>query len=137
MGKSTMGWFYGFKLHLSINQKGEIMNLSISKGNKTDVSMVDVLVKNLVGKLYGDKGYISAALFERLLSKGLQLVTGIKKTMKNKLMEMQDKIMLRKRSLIETVFDYLKNKFNLQHTRHRSPINFLVHILVAAEKSIY
>ena len=129
MGKSTMGWFYGFKLHLSINQKGEIMNLSITKGNATDVSMVETLVKSLVGKVYGDKGYISAKLFERLFSRGLQLVTGIKKTMKNKLMDMHDKVMLRKRSLIETVFDYLKNKFNLQHTRHRSPINFLIHIL--------
>ena len=111
------------------NQKGEIMNLSITKGNATDVSMVETLVKSLVGKVYGDKGYISAKLFERLFSKGLQLITGIKKTMKNRLMDMHDKIMLRKRSLIETVFDYLKNKFNLQHTRHRSPVNFLIHIL--------
>ncbi len=129
IGKSTMGWFYGFKLHLVINQKDEIMNLSITKGNATDVSMVETLVKHLIGKVYGDKGYISAKLFERLFGKGLHLITGIKKTMKNKLMDMNDKIMLRKRSLIETVFDYLKNKFNLQHTRHRSPINFLIHIL--------
>ncbi len=129
MGKSTMGWFYGFKLHLAINQKGEIMNLAITKGNTTDVSMVETLVKSLVGKVYGDKGYISAKLFERLFSRGLQLITGIKKTMKNKLMDLHDKIMLRKRSLIETVFDYLKNKFNLQHTRYRSPVNFLIHIL--------
>ena len=129
MGKSTMGWFYGFKLHLAINQKGEIMNLSITKGNVTDVSMVETLVKNLLGKVYGDKGYISTKLFERLIGRGLKLVTGIKKTMKNKLMEVHDKVMLRKRSLVETVFDYLKNKFNLQHTRHRSQINFLIHIL--------
>lgn len=129
MGKSTMGWLYGFKLHLVINQKGEIMNLSITKGNATDVSMVETLVQHLIGKVYGDKGYISAKLFERLFSRGLHLITGIRKTMKNKLMDMHDKIMLRKRSLIETVFDYLKNKFNLQHTRHRSPINFLIHIL--------
>ena len=105
------------------------MNLSITKGNQTDVSMVETLVKNLIGKVYGDKGYISAKLFERLFSRGLHLITGIKKTMKNKLMDINDKIMLRKRSLIETVFDYLKNKFNLQHTRHRSPVNFLIHIL--------
>lgn len=128
LGKSTMGWFYGFKLHLAINQKGEIMNLSITKGNTSDVSMVETLMKNLVGKLYGDKGYISDKLAARLINKGLQLVTGIKKNMKNKLMEISDKIMLRKRSLIETIFDYLKNKFNLNHTRHRSPINFMIHL---------
>ncbi len=124
-----MGWFYGFKLHLLINQEGEVMNISITKGNVTDINMLETLIKALVGKVYGDKGYISSKVFERLLSRGMQLITGIKKTMKNKLMELHDKIMLRKRSLIETVFDYLKNKFNLEHTRHRSPINFLIHIL--------
>lgn len=129
IGKSTMGWFYGFKLHLLINQKGEVMNISITKGNVTDINMLETLIKALVGKVYGDKGYISTKVFERLLSRGMQLITGIKKTMKNKLMELHDKVMLRKRSLIETVFDYLKNKFNLEHTRHRSPINFLIHIL--------
>jgi len=128
MGKSTMGWFYGFKLHLAINEKGEIMNLSITKGNTNDVNMVETLMKNLIGKVYGDKGYISVKLAERLANRGMKLITGIKKNMKNKLMELSDKVMLRKRSLIETVFDYLKNKFNLTHTRHRSPINFMIHL---------
>lgn len=129
IGKSTMGWFYGFKLHLLINPRGEVMNIAITKGNVTDINMLETLVKALMEKVYGDKGYISSKVFERLLNKGMQLVTGIKKTMKNKLMDLQDKVMLRKRSLIETVFDYLKNKFNLEHSRHRSPINFLIHIL--------
>jgi len=105
------------------------MNIMITKGNKSDVNVVDKLVAGLVGKLFGDKGYISEKLFERLFNRGLQLITSIKKTMKNKLMPIYDKIMLRKRSLIETVFDYLKNKFNLEHTRHRSPLNFIIHIL--------
>ena len=129
IGKTTKGWFFGFKLHVIINEKGEIMNITITRGNKNDVSVVDKLVAGLAGKLFGDKGYISEKLVDRLLKKGLHLVTSIKKTMKNKIMTTYDKIMLRKRSLIETVFDYLKNKFNLEHSRHRSPINFLVHIL--------
>jgi hypothetical protein len=127
-GKSTMGWFFGFKLHLAINERGEIMNLEITKANQTDVGMLETLVKNLCGKVFGDKGYISDKLFKRLLEQGLKLITGIKKNMKNQLMEMDDKLMLRKRSLVETVFDILKNKFNLVHTRHRSPINFAMHL---------
>lgn len=129
IGKSTKGWFFGVKLHLIINTKGEIMNMMLTKGDKSDVSAVEQLAKCLMGKLYGDKGYISSLLFNRLFSKGLQLITSIKKNMKKKLMSVYDKVMLRKRSLIETVFDLLKNKFNLEHTRHRSPVNFIVHII--------
>ena len=81
------------------------------------------------GKLYGDRGYISRKLFAECFSKGLQIITGIKKNMQNKFVSIEDKLMLRKKPLIETVFDYLKNKFNLEHTRHRSPINFLVHVI--------
>lgn len=128
-GKTTKGWFHGFKLHVIINEKGEIMNIKITKGNTNDVSVLENLVSGLIGKLYGDKGYISAKVAQRLFLKNLQLITGIKKTMKNKLMPIYDKIMLRKRSLIETVFDFMKNKFNLEHSRHRSHWNFLVHIL--------
>ena len=78
-GKSTMGWFYGFKLHLIINNKGEIMNIVLTKGDQSDVSVVKQLIKGLLGKLYGDKGYISKKLFEECFSEGLQIVTGIKK----------------------------------------------------------
>lgn len=129
LGKTTKGWFFGFKLHLIINNKGEIMNITLTKGDQSDIGVVKQLIKGLFGKLYGDKGYISSKLFEECFSKGLQIITGIKKNMKNKLMSVYDKAMLRKRSLIETTFDYLKNKFNLEHTRHRSSTNFLVHII--------
>lgn len=129
LGKTTKGWFYGIKLHLIINNNGEIMSITLTKGNTSDISVVKQLIKGLVGKLYGDRGYISAKLFEECFLKGMQIVTGIRKNMKNRLMSLYDKLMLRKRSLIETTFDYLKNKFNLEHTRHRSPLNFLVHII--------
>jgi hypothetical protein len=129
IGKTTKGWFFGFKLHLIINTKGEIMNIVMTKAATNDVTQMELLAKNLIGKLYGDKGYISQKLAEKLLSRGLCLITGIRSKMKNKLMLTKDKIMLKKRSLIETVFDYLKNKFNLEHTRHRSMVNCFVHIL--------
>ncbi len=129
LGKTTKGWFYGLKLHLVIDTKGNIVNVNLTKGNVNDRKVVDNLTVDLLGKLFGDKGYISVELFKRLFNRGLQLITGIKKTMRNQLTNLYDKVMLRKRSLIETVFDYLKNKFNIEHTRHRSPTNAFVHII--------
>lgn len=129
LGKTTKGWFYGFKLHLIISDKGEIHGAKLTKGNVDDRVPVPALARNLTGLLFGDKGYIKAELFSELYAKGLKLVTGIKEGMKNKPMIMFEKQMLRKRSIIETVFDYLKNKFELEHSRHRSIWNFLVHIM--------
>jgi IS5 family transposase len=126
--KSTMGWFFGMKLHLISNEKGELVNIKFTQANVDDRAVVDQMTKNLTGFLFGDKGYISQELFERLYQRGLKLVTGIKKNMKNKLMNMKEKILLRKRSISETIFDYLKNKFSLVHTRHRSFLNALVHM---------
>jgi hypothetical protein len=129
IGKSSYGWFMGFKLHLIINNKGEIMAIKITKGNKSDLSTASSLTKGLQGKLFGDKGYISKDLFNKLYARDLRLFTGIRKDMKNYLLELEDKILLRKRVLIESVFNILKNRMCLEHTRHRSPLNFLTHIL--------
>ncbi len=129
IGKTTKGWGFGFKLHLIIDTKGNIANLCITKANCDDRDVVDSLTTDIIGNIYGDKGYISIKLFKKLFARGLRLVTGIKKNMNNKLMSLYDKIMLRKRSLIETVFDYLKNTFNIEHSRHRSPCNAFVHII--------
>ena len=92
---------------------------------------VPQLTKSLTGKLFGDKGYISQPLFDSLLSQGLQLVTRIKKNMKNKLMPLVDKLLLRKRGIIESVNNQLKNISQIEHTRHRSIWNFAVNILGA------
>ena len=128
-GKTTAGWFYGFKLHLIINDKGEILAFQLTPGNVSDVSMLESLSKGIIGKLFGDKGYISAELGKRLFERGLQLFTTIKSNMKQKLMSIKDKILLRKRSIIETVNDQLKNISQIEHTRHRSPQNFLINLL--------
>lgn len=128
-GKTTSGWFYGFKLHLIINDKGEILAFQLTPGNISDVSMVEALSKGVFGKLFGDKGYISSDLGKRLLKHGLELFTNIRANMKQKLMSLTDKILLRKRSLIETVNDQLKNISQIEHTRHRSASNFLVNML--------
>lgn len=131
LGKTTKGWFYGFKLHLICNHEGALVDCKITTGNIDDREPVPDLARNIFGKLFGDKGYISQTLFEKLLERGLKLVTGLKKNMKNKLLELFDKIMLRKRALIESINNQLKNVFQLEHTRHRSPINGFVNMISA------
>lgn len=129
MGKSTMGWFFGFKLHLIINECGEILAVKLTKGNVDDRKPVTIMASNLFGKLFGDKGYLSKELTAKLRDKGVTLITGIKKNMQNKLLPMIDKILLRKRSIIETVNDQLKNISQIEHSRHRSVYNFIVNVL--------
>lgn len=128
-GKTTAGWFYGFKLHLIINDRGEILAFQLTQGNVADISMVERLTKGLTGKLFGDKGYISAEIGKRLLQRGVQLFTSLREKMKPKLMTLKDKILLRKRALVETVNDQLKNISQIEHSRHRSPQNFLINLL--------
>lgn len=128
-GKTTAGWFYGFKLHLIINDKGEILAFQVTPGNISDVSMVDILSRGIGGKLFGDKGYVSAELGKILLKRGLELFTTLRSNMKQKLLSVENKILLRKRSLIETVNDQLKNISQIEHTRHRGIGNFFVNLL--------
>ncbi len=128
-GKTSMGWFFGLKLHFVINHKGQIVALTITPGNTADSAVLDDLTRHLAGKLYADKGYIGNELFKTLWRRGLHLITGIRRNMKNHLMPLADKIMLRKRFLIETVLDTLKSEMGLEHSRHRSPVNAMVHVL--------
>jgi IS5 family transposase len=129
VGKTTVGWFFGFKLHLVINDAGELLSFSMTPGNVDDRNQVSKLCAKLAGKLFGDKGYISKKLFTELWSKGIQLVTSHRSNMKNSLVDLFDKIMLRKRSIIETVNDQLKNISQIEHSRHRTLNNFFVNIV--------
>jgi hypothetical protein len=129
LGKTTMGWFFGFKLHLVINECGELLAVQLTPGNTDDRRPVPHLTRKMFGKLFGDKGYISAGLFHSLWERGVQLITSLRRNMKNTLMPLMDKILLRKRSLIETVNDQLKNIAQVEHTRHRSVLNFMVNLV--------
>lgn len=129
IGKTTKGWFYGFKLHLICNHQGELVSCHITPGNVDDRSPVSEMTQDLHGKLFGDKGYISKKLFDELFSRGLQLITGIRGNMKNKLMPLFDKLILRKRSMIERLNNQLKNVFQIEHTRHRGVINGFINII--------
>ncbi len=132
-GKSSMGWFHGFKLHLVCNDKGELLSFCLTPGNvdDRDPETLKTLTKRLFGKLFADKGYISSSLFETLFNNGIHLVTGIRCNMKNRLMSFYDKILLRKRSIIETINDELKNICQVEHTRHRAMHNFVMNLIAA------
>ncbi|AIK96400.1 IS982 family transposase [Candidatus Odyssella acanthamoebae] len=126
-GKTTMGWFFGLKLHLILNHKGQAVRFT--PGNTDDRATLIRMIKGLKGKCFTDKGYIGKDIFHTLWQNGIHLITGIRKNMKNYLMSYRDKLLLRKRFIIETVFGILKTDMNLEHSRHRSPTNAFVHIM--------
>lgn len=128
-GKSSMGWFFGFKLHLAVNDQGELLACCLTPGNVDDRTPVPSMVIKLRGKLFGDRGYISAPLTTLLFEQGLQLITRLRKNMKNRLMHLSDKLLLRKRAIIESIIDQLKNISQIEHSRHRNPTNFVVHLI--------
>ena len=132
-GKCSMGWFFVFKLHLICNEKGELLNFMITPGDIDDREPLkyNAFVEFLYGKLVGDKGYIGKELFQRLFVNGIQLITKLKSNMKGALMSVSDKLLLRKRAIIETVNDELKNIAQIEHSRHRCFDNFIVNILGA------
>jgi hypothetical protein len=127
--KNSIGWEFGFKLHLIINEHGELLAFKLTPANTDDRKPVPDMTQDLFGQLFGDRGYICQELFEQLYARGLQLVTKAKKNMKQRLVKLIDRILLRKRSLIETVNDQLKNICQIEHSRHRSLWNFLVNLL--------
>ena len=112
-----------------VNESGEWLAFHLTPGNVDDRQPVKAMVKGLSGKLFGDKGYRSKALFEALFTEGLQLITRVRKNLKNALMPMIDKSLLRKRALIETINDPLKNICQIEHSRHRSVANFMVNLV--------
>ena len=131
VGKSTMGYFYGFKLQIVINAKGEIQSFTITQANVDDREPLknENFLKDIFGKSFGDKGYISKELNKILFVDGIHLITSIRNNMKNRLMDICGKINLRKRSVIETVNDELKNRCQVEHSRHRSVGNFFTNLI--------
>ncbi|MEX0272723.1 IS982 family transposase [Leptolyngbyaceae cyanobacterium UHCC 1019] len=129
-GKTSVDWFFGFKLHLVVNDSGELLNVILTPGNTDDRAPVPKLVRQLFGKVFADKGYVSQKLANQLLETvGIRLITKLKRNMKQRLMPLTDRLMLRKRSVIETIIDQLKNISQIEHSRHRSAVNCFVNIL--------
>lgn len=128
-GKTSMGWFFGFKLHFIDNDRGELLAVRVTPGNVDDRKPVPDMARGLFGKLFGDKGYLSTPLRNQLRVDGVEIITGLRSNMKNQLMLLSDKLLLRKRAIVETIIDQLKNISQIEHTRHRSPLNFMVHLI--------
>lgn len=132
-GKTSMGWFFGFKLHFVINNLGEILSFWITPGNvdDRDFTVIERLTQGLWGMLFGDRGYISQKLFIKLWKQGIKLITSIKSNMKNKLVPTIEKLLLKKRNVVESVANLLKNTHHIEHSRHRSFTNFLANTFSA------
>ena len=137
-GKTSTGWFYGLKLHLVVNRFGEVVQFLITAGNVADnaKAVLDKLFKDLKGKCFGDKGYLTR-FFEYFYEKGLQIITRLRTNMKNKLMDISDSLLLRKRALIESINDILMTVFDIDHSRHRSAKNAIVHLLAGLSAYAY
>lgn len=131
IGKSTMGWFFGFKLHITCDTSGNLTSMAFTRGNTDDRKPVLKLLRGFTGKVFADKGYVSSKLTEHLQELGITLITQPKTNMKSRFMPANsfDVILHKKRSIIESVISILKGKLQLCHTRHRSLYNFVVHIL--------
>jgi hypothetical protein len=133
-GQCSIGWFYGFKLHIICNDLGEVVDLHITAGNVDDRKPLKMnsFIQKLWGKLFGDKGYISKDLFSSLFENGIHLITKLKKNMKSTILTPEmDAILLRKRAIVETIIDQLKNICQVEHSRHRSPRNFFNNLFSA------
>ena len=129
-GKTSVDWFFGFKLHLVVNERGELLSCQITPGNIDDRKPVPELLQSLFGKVFGDRGYVSESLAKQLLQElGIEFFAKLKRNMKNKLIRLTDKLLSRKRAIIETIIDQLKNISQIEHSRHRSPVNFAVNLL--------
>jgi hypothetical protein len=127
--KTRVDWFYGFKLHLIINDQGELLSVRITTGNVDDRDPVPERARSLFEKLFGDRGYVSQPLFEQLWEENVQLITKLRKNIRSKLLPLFGKLLLRKRSIMETVNDQLKNISQIEPSRHRSPFNFFVNLI--------
>jgi hypothetical protein len=129
-GKTSVDWFYGFKLHLVVSEFGELLSFTVTPGNCDDRKPVPDLLAGLFGKVFGDRGYVSKDLALNLLKTwGIEFFAKPKRNMKNSLMRLTDKLLARKRSIVETIIDQLKNISQIEHSRHRSPVNFMVNLL--------
>lgn len=133
-GKTSMGWFFGLKLHLVCNEVGEIAAFKITPGNVADNNhqTLKFLFKSIKGKVFGDKGYLTK-LKEYFLERGLNVIAKYKdkmyKKVKNQVIDSDDFLFSNKRGMIETIFDILKNNCDIWHTRHRSPVNAIIHLV--------
>ncbi|MBC7807041.1 MAG: IS982 family transposase [Akkermansiaceae bacterium] len=130
-GKTSTGWFFGFKLHLLVNDCGELLNVTLTAANKDDRKPLPDLLAGVFGKLIADKGYLSRHLSESLREQGVEMVTKVRKNMEQPRLTVMNAFLLRKRAIIESVIDQPKNISQVEHTRHRAFTGFLWNLAAA------
>lgn len=129
-GRTSVGWFFGLKLHIVVNNLGELMAFKITRGHRHDGKEAPSLLKTLKGLAFGDKGYLGKKIFEELFSSGLKLITRKRKNMKESpALSAYERQLLDQRGIIETVIGHLKHGYQVWHTRHRSVINAMTHLI--------
>jgi hypothetical protein len=128
-GRTSVGWFFGLKLHIVINNQGELIAFKITSGKQNDAKAGESIMQKLNGLIFGDKGYLGKELFSRLLEKGLKLITRNRKNMKEKNYSPIEKQLLNRRGIIETVINHFKHHYHIWHTRHRSVLNAITHLI--------
>jgi hypothetical protein len=130
-GKSSIGWFFSFKLHLVFNHERQIVALKLTPGNVNDTTPVPDLTQDLIGKLFGDKGYVGKELAQRLLRRGLALMTRVRRNMKRLPVSFLDKALLNGRNIVETIIGHIKEFSSLRLPKHRSAFNAFTHVVAA------
>lgn len=133
-GKTSLGWFYGFKLHLMINHTGDLLDVALTPGNVDDRKPLWEMppgAGKLHGSLFGDRGYISKDLREHLGEQDVNLVYKVRKNMHPLEVSVSDEVLLKKRMLVESVIRELKTQLRVEHSRHRSFDNFQVNVFSA------
>ena len=130
-GKTSLGWFFGFKLHLVFNHQRQIVALKLTPGNVNDTTPVPQLTRDLSGKLFGDKGYVGQDLARRLLRRGLVLMTRVRRNMKRLPVSFLDKALLDGRNIVETIIGHIKEFSSLRLPKHRSVFNGFTHLTAA------
>jgi hypothetical protein len=130
-GRTSVGWFFGLKLHLVTNDQGELIAFKITKGNRHDSKEAGFLLRQLEGLAFGDKGYLGKKLFEELLQQGLKLITRKRKNMKANKLSDHEQHLLDQRGIVETIIGHLKYHYQIWHTRHRSIMNAMTHLVSA------
>jgi hypothetical protein len=129
VGKTSTGWFYGLKIHLIINHLGDLIQVEITAANVADnhPALLQKMLDGLTGTVFADKGYLTK-LFGYFHEIGISIITKVRNNMKNKLKNFSERKILAQRGVIESVFDILKSVCNVEHTRHRRPVNAFTHM---------
>lgn len=123
-----MGWFYGCKLHVLVDAQVQFIQTQLSNGHTSDIKILPKLAQGYIGKIFGDRGYISETLKEKLVKQDIELITYHRKNMRPVKLSSEDEMMLRQRNKIETIFSLLKQQYNLVSSRHRSISGYLAGI---------